>query len=272
MELKSSTLFKDIYDVELKSKIKELIDIFNDEYYKGNKVAFLYKDDENTFSYNENICFYAASTSKILAVLLMFKIIDENKFDLEQSILVTMDDLKQDSGIIKYQKEDTYYTLGELLRLTIVESDNTAYLKIVDLLGGRERLKEFGNSLGAIHTMEGKDSFGITNCTDMLIYLENVMDYIKLNNEHSKMLRTWMLNTTVKKVKPENLNGPFLRKGGEYGVAYHDVGYVEANKPYYLIILTQLMKLDYRDEFINQAAIKIREINEYLEKGVNNDR
>lgn len=274
MELKSSTIFKDIYDVELKNRVKSLIDFFNEEYYKGNKVAFLYKDEDNTISYNEDICFYAASTIKILAVLLMFKRIDEKVFDLNDNILITMDDLKQDSGVIKYQKEDTYYTLEELLRLTIVESDNTAYLKIVSLLGGKEALKEFGNSLGAIHTMEGKatDAFGITNCNDMLIYLENVIAYINLDNENSKKLKTWMLNTTTKKVKVENLNGPFIRKGGEYDVAYHDVGYVKANKPYYLIILTQLMKMDYKDEFINKAAIKIKDINEYIEMRDKDDR
>jgi len=267
MELKTSTTFKDIYDVELKKKIKDLIDMFNDEYYKGNKVAFLYKDEDNTFSYNENTLFYAASTIKILAVLLMFKSIDNNLFKLEDKILVTMNDLKQDSGVIKYQKEDTYYSLEELLRLTIVVSDNTAYLKLVDLLGGREKLKEFGNSLGAIHTMEGKDSFGLINASDMLIYLENVIEYIKLDNKHSNMLRNWMLNTTIKKINPDNLNGPFLRKGGEYDIAYHDVGYVEASKPYYLIVLTQLLKIDYKSDFINNAAIKIREINEYIKKG-----
>ena len=42
--------------------------------------------------------------------------------------------------------------------------------------------------------------------------------------------------------------------------------FFEASKPYYLIVLTQLLKMDYKSEFINNAAIKIREINEYIEK------
>lgn len=266
MELKSSTLFKDIYDVELKKKIKDLIDMFSNEYYKGNKVAFFYKDNSNTISYNEEVLFYAASTIKILAVLLMFNKIDNNEFHLDDKILITMNDLKQDSGIIKLQKEDTYYTLEELMKLTITESDNTAYLKIVDLLGGKEVLKEYGLSLGAKHTMEGKetDSFGITNCSDMFIYISKVIEYINKDSEHSKMYREWMLNTTTKKVDRENLNGKFLRKGGEFGIAYHEVGYVEANKPYYLIILTQLGELDYKNDFINDTAKKIVDINKYL--------
>ena len=266
MELKSSSLFKDVFDIELKNKYKELIDKFNKEYYKGNKVAFMYKDKDNTISFNEDICFYAASTIKILTVLLMFNKIENNEFNIDDQILVKMSDLKQDSGIIKYQKVDTYYSLRELLRLTIVESDNTAYLKLVDLVGGKQVLKEYGNSLGAIHTMEGKesDSFGITNCTDMYIYISKVIEYINKDNEYSKMFREWMINTTTKKVDKENLNGAFLRKGGEFGIAYHEVGYVEASTPYYLIILTQLGELDYKNEFINEAAKKIVDINKYL--------
>lgn len=266
MELKSSTIFKDIYDVELKKKIKDLMDMFNSEYYKGNKVAFFYKDNSNTISYNEEVLFYAASTIKILAILLMFNKIDNNEFHLDDQILVTMNDLKPDSGIIELQKEDTYYSLEELMRLTITESNNTAYLKIVDLLGGKEVLKEYGLSLGAKYTMEGKetDSFGITNCSDMFIYISKVIEYINKDSEHSKMYREWMLNTTTKKVDRENLNGKFLRKGGEFGIAYHEVGFVEANRPYYLIILTQLGELDYKNDFINDAAKKIVDINKYL--------
>jgi hypothetical protein len=196
----------------------------------------------------------------------MFNKIENNEFNIDDQILVKMSDLKQDSGIIKYQKEDTYYSLRELLRLTIVESDNTAYLKLVDLVGGKQVLKEYGNSLGAIHTMEGKesDSFGITNCTDMYIYISKVIEYINKDNEYSKMFREWMINTTTKKVDKENLNGAFLRKGGEFGIAYHEVGYVEANKPYYLIILTQLGELEYKNDFINDAAKKIVDINKYI--------
>ncbi len=266
MQVKSSTVFKDLYDNKLKDKIRDLFEMYNNEYFKGNKVAFLYKDNNNTISFNEDVCFYAASTIKILTVLLMFKKIENNEFNIDDNILVTMSDLKQDSGIIKYQKEDTYYSLKELLKLTIVESDNTAYLKLVDLVGGKQVLKEYGNSLGAIHTMEGKesDSFGITNCTDMYIYISNVMEYINKDSDYSKMYREWMLNTTTKKVDKEILNGAFLRKGGEFGIAYHEVGYVEANNPYYIIILTQLNEFDYKNEFINKTAKRIVDINKYL--------
>ena len=266
MELKQSISFKDVYDISLKDKIKKLMDMYSNEFYKGNKVAFLYKDKDNTITFNEDICFYAASTIKILTVLLMFKKIDNNEFSLDDNILVKMEDLKQDSGIIKFQKEDTNYTIKELLRLTIVESDNTAYLKLVSLVGGKSVLKEFGNSLGAIHTMEGKetDSFGIINCSDMFIYIKNVIDYIKIGSEHSNMLREWMLNTTTKKVSEENVNGSMLRKGGEYGIAYHEVGYVESDNPYFMIILTQLNEFDYKNKFINDTAKMLKDINSYL--------
>ena len=269
MELRCSIEYKDLYDLQIKDKMKDLVKIFSDEFYKGNKVAFLYKDSDNTFSFNEDICFYAASTIKILAVLLMFKKIDDLEFKLDDQILIKMSELKAGDGKISSQKEDSYYSLKELLRLTIVESDNTAYLKLVELVGGKQVLKDYGNTIGAFHTMEGKESdcFGITNCTDMYIYIKNVVDYINLGSDNSKLLKEWMLNTTTKKVDRSIINGPFMRKGGEFGIAYHEVGYVEANKPYYLIILTQLGEQDYKNEFINDVAKKIVDLNKYIEVG-----
>ena len=82
------------------------------------------------------------------------------------------------------QKEDTYYTIGELVKLSIVESDNTAYIKLVDLIG-KDVIKEYGNKLGAIHTMEGVDSFGITNANDLKCYFSEIKKFIDENNKYS---------------------------------------------------------------------------------------
>ncbi len=235
---------------------------------KGNKVAFYY-EDVNTgtvVSFNENICFYAASSIKILVYVLLLEKTVRKEIDLNSEILITMADLKQDTGIIKYQKEDTKYTILELIKLTIIESDNTAYLKLVDLVG-KEYLEKYGKSLGATHTMEGKDCFGIINCEDMIIYWKKVKDFIDNQKELGPILKSYLLNPSVKLVENKTIEEkPFIRKYGSWYVAYHEAGYIEYTNSYYMIILTQINKVPYKEKFINESAKKILELHKIINK------
>ncbi len=259
---------KDIYDERIKEHIHKLTNMYLDEVFKGNKVSFYYEDIKtgSSVSFNPSICFYAASSIKILADLMMFEKVMNGECSLEDKILVKMEDLKQDTGIIKFQKEDTYYTLEELMKLTITESDNTAYLKLVSMIG-KDKIREYGLSLGTEHTMEGKetDSFGIVNAKDMLVYWKKVKEFIDDDNEYSSLFKEWLLNPSVKLINDESINNkPFIRKYGSYEIAYHEIGYVEEERPYYLMILTQLNKIDYKEEFVNKSAKMINELHEMI--------
>ena len=248
------------------SLIQELNNDFLEETYKGNKVAYYYKNEKNgnVISYNEDICFYAASSIKILVCLILFIRAENNEIDLNKKILVRMDDLKQDTGIIKYQKDDTEYSILELIKLTIIESDNTAYLKLVDVVG-KETIKEFGLNLGATHIMESKptDSFGIINCIDMIIYWEAVKEFIDNNKKYGPIFKDYLVNPSFKIVEDETLeNHNYVRKYGSWDIAYHETGYIDDE--YYLIILTQLNQMDYKEKFVNNAAKKLIKINDKL--------
>ncbi len=256
--------FKDECNIKTFNKIKELNNMFLDETYKGNKVAYYYENikNGNILSYNNEVCFYAASSIKILVCLIVLEKIKNGEMNLNDKILVTMNDLKQDTGIIKYQKQDTEYSLEDLIKLTIVESDNTAYLKLVEMIG-KEKIKEYGLSIGAIHTMEGKstDSFGLINCTDMIIYWKKVKEFIDNNQELGSMFKKYLLNPTFKIIEDSSINNQkYIRKYGSWDIAYHEAGYID--NEYYLIILTQLNKKDYKENFCNVAASKINDIHD----------
>lgn len=51
-------------------------------------------------------------------------------------------------------------------------------------------------------------------------------------------------------------------KYDEFEIAYHDCGYIDSNNLYFIIILTQLNKMDYKEKFINEAAKLIANIND----------
>lgn len=251
-------------------KIKQQIEKLNTLYLKQNeKVSYLYKDiNTNTIlSYNSDILFYAASSIKILVCVMLLEKAENNLINIEEKLLVSMEDLKQGTGIIKYQKEDTYYSIKDLIRLTITESDNTAYIKLANYVG-KDSLAEYGKSLGAKHTMEGKDLFGLINCDDMLCYWKRVRKYINDNNKYSIDFYNWLSNPSFSIIEKKNINNNnFVKKYGSWDVAYHEAGYVEDIEPFYLIVLTQKFKCQDKEEFVNETASRIYKIHRQIKEG-----
>jgi len=255
---------------ELKDKINDLKALFTELnllYLKQNeKVAYCYKDINTgtILSYNSDILFYAASSIKILVCVMLLEMAEKGDINIDEPLLVTMNDLKQDTGIIKFQKVDTYYSIKELIRLTIVESDNTAYIKLVNYIG-KDNLEKYGKKLGAGHTMEGKDLFGLINCDDMVYYWERVRKYIVDNNKYSLDFYNWLSNPSFSIVEGSSIdNNNFVKKYGSWDIAYHETGYVEEEDPFYLIILTQKFKCDDKEEFVNETASKICRIHKLI--------
>lgn len=115
---------------------------------KNKKVAYCYRDINigTILSYNSDILFYAVSSIKILVCVMLLEMSEKGDINIDEKLLVTMEDLKQDTGVIKFQKEDTYYSIKELIRLTIIESDNTAYIKLVNYVG-KDNLEKYGKVL-----------------------------------------------------------------------------------------------------------------------------
>lgn len=254
---------------ELKEKQEELKKYFlelNTMYLKQKEKVAYYYEDINTgsiLSYNSDILFYAASSIKILVCVMLLEKAERKELSLEDKILVTMEDLKQDTGVIKYQRENTYYSIKDLIRLTITESDNTAYIKLVNYVG-KDNLEKYGKSLGALHTMEGKDLFGLINCDDMVVYWKKVRDFIN-KSEYGKDFYNWLSNPSFFIVEPKNIdNNTFVKKYGSWDIAYHEAGYVDDENPYYMIILTQKFKCDDKEEFVNSTAKQLHKIHKFI--------
>ena len=249
-------------DEEIK---KELFDL-NLMYLKSNeKVAYYYEHilTGTVFSYNPNICFYAASSIKILVSLLVFTNAVKGDLDLESTLTITKDDLKRESRVTDTFVNDIKYTIRELIKRTIVESDNTAYIKLVNYVG-KDRLIEFGKSLGATHTLEGVDLFGIVNCSDMKVYWKAINNFID-NESLGKELASYLSEPTVKLVDDDSIgNNKYLRKYGEYGIAYHEAGIVKDEWPFYLFIMTQKSQIEDKNEFVNDTAKRLYRIHNMI--------
>lgn len=228
------------------------------------KVSYAYKNlkTNDICSFNPDICFYSASAIKFLVCLYLYEQAENNPNLLETKIKLLPEDFMGGSGILKNNPNKDEYTIRELVYYTLKDSDNTAYIKLVSFVT-KEKLKEYGASLEAQHTLEGKDSFGIINANDMIVYLTHLYDYFNTDTDLSRELKNDMIAPTYQIIKPNSIgNNIFVRKYGSFGIAYHEVGIVYDENPYVLIVLTQKNELEEKQKvkYINKVAKKIHGI------------
>lgn len=235
---------------------------------QNEKVAYAYKNlsTDDMFSFNLDVCFYSASAIKFLVCLYIYEQAETNPEILENELILNPEDFKQGSGVLKNTPNKTNYSVKQLIYYALKESDNTAYIKLVNYVTA-EKLKAYGLSLGAKHTLEGKDLFGIVNASDMLIYLKHSYDYFETNTKFSQELKNNMSNPSYKIIKSKNIdNNLFVRKYGGFGIAFHEVGIVYDENPYVLIILTQKNELKDKEKYINKVARKINKTHRLIKQ------
>lgn len=254
---------KDISNTKIQKQIKKLNNYFLKQ---KEKVAYAYKNlkTNDIISFNIDTCFYSASTIKLLVCLYLYEQAIYDKNILKHKINVTEKDYKQGSGVIKYKLDKYAYSIKELIYYTLKYSDNTAYIKLMEYVTPKA-IKEYGTSLKAEHTLEGKDLFGITNASDMICYLERLYQFISSDTEDANDIKNIMLDPEYQIIQSKNIDYlPFIRKYGSFNIAYHEVGIVLDESPYILIILTQKNKLNSKKRFFNIAAKKINKINKLI--------
>jgi beta-lactamase class A len=87
-----------------------------------------------TYSLNEKIAMPSASCIKIPIAIALLKEVEINSICLEQTLFVSKQDMVPGSGII-HELDEKEYSLKELLTAMLIQSDNTATNKIIDMLG-----------------------------------------------------------------------------------------------------------------------------------------
>ena len=108
--------------------------------------SFYFEDinSKYTFSINENVKMISASCIKVPIAMVLLKKVENGDLDLNSKILVSKEEMVDGAGII-HEFSPREYSINELLTVMLVQSDNTATNKIIDLLEMDEISKEFEN-------------------------------------------------------------------------------------------------------------------------------
>lgn len=223
--------------------------------------SLLYEDLNSGFSVgiNTNKIYYAASTIKVLDALYIYDKVSKGELSLDSELLYTKEFYINSSVVLNKVKYNTKITLRDLVSYAIVYSDNSAHAMLVDFIG-KDKLKEFGNSLGATTTLNSTDNFGQINVTDAIIYMKAINEFINNNGELGEELKSFFVQALYNSLEISELNIIAGHKYGYYGSNYHEIGIVYDDNPYVIAILTLEGSKHNVDEIISDINQKVYEL------------
>ncbi len=219
--------------------------IYLDNYLTKYNVSVAYLDVNNNYNYNYNKdkVYYAASTIKTLSTIYLYEKAINDEEDLNKTLKYERKFVRNASSTMQYRKIGEEITLRDLIKYTIMVSDNTAYNMLINYIG-KENLKNYGLNLGATYTLNLSDNFGSITTSDSLIYLKKLYELINTKNPLSEEIKNIFLNSDENYLKIDNYEA--LAKYGFYEQNFHLIGIVLTPNPYIVSILTLHGKDDYQ--------------------------
>ena len=130
--------------------------------------SFYFEDLESGFvyGYNENVTMIAAGCMKLPIAVSLIKAVEDGKLDFMTKIPISGKDKVYGKGII-HEFSERDYTIFELLVAMLIQSDNTAANKIIDLVG-MDNINQDIKTLGLLNTkLNRKTSDEVSPKTDV---------------------------------------------------------------------------------------------------------
>lgn len=205
------------------------------------EVAFYYENlvtSEKIMS-NEHKVFPAASTIKLPLVVYVYRLAAEGRISLDEKLTYTKGFYYEGTGVIRYEKVGTQYTIRDLVKKSLVHSDNIAYSMLKSRVGQKDfsqYLKSLGGKVVSSHGIKSM------NCTDYSLYLKDFYNFTVKYPELGAELLDFAKHTDFNDHIPAGV--PELEVAHKIGwlpkeKLYHDGGIVYDKEPYILIIFSK---------------------------------
>ena len=162
------------------------------------KYSFFFEDLKSgyVYGYNENVCMTAAGCMKLPIAVSLIKAVEEKKVDFMDRIKIQTSDKVYGTGII-HEFDEREYTVFELLVIMLIQSDNTAANKIIDIVS-MDRINEDIISMGLKNTKlnrkttdernKNPDIENITSAYDLTKIWKHLYDGTFLSKDNGQML------------------------------------------------------------------------------------
>jgi beta-lactamase class A len=184
-------VYKNVLEDKMK-EIKRYLDKCIGEY------SFYFEDilSGYTYSFNEKNVMPSASLIKLPIAVALMKEVEIGNILLKQNVEILKDEMVDGSGII-HEFNQRMYSLNELLIVMLIQSDNTAANKLIDLLG-MNKINEYARAMGLKNTILKRKMMdfnarergleNITTAYDISSIFKVLHNGTYLNCENSKFL------------------------------------------------------------------------------------
>lgn len=237
----------------------EIVDIC-----KRYDVGFYYKNPNNMdiLSYNCSKKYDPASTNKTYLALCVFKMIQENKIDINEILEYKECHKYGGTGQIKRGSVGDKYSIEQLLKLLITQSDNIA-ARILRERVGEDNLKNFLAQLGTPVETE-KCVNQDFSAEDLIKHIECLFKFILEKTDLSEKAEIYFSSGIYNDKIPAGVPSlHVLHKPGwiPYKLICNDeaIIYDEGNEPYFLAIMSQGIPEEEQPIFFQTLTSKIHE-------------
>ena len=211
----------------------------------------LYVWDYETGDYaelNADEIFPTASIIKLPVLLELFRSIEKGQLSLDEKMPLTEYYRTEGSGSLQFKAENSQYTIDNLARVMITESDNSATNMLMARLGSMTDINSALRQWGLKHTYVQTwlpDLTGTNHSTarDMAQILYNIDNPKFLTNESREKIFDYMGHVRNNRLIPAGLpqGTEFLHKTGDIGTMLGDAGivYTPNGKRYIVVIFAK---------------------------------
>jgi len=222
---------------------------------------------DKSFGINEEMSFPAASTVKIPLLMSLYKDIYEGKVSKDTVMTYTINDEETGTGSIQYTSFGTRWTVSEIAKRMMKQSDNVAKNMIFRLVGYR-RAQEYITGLGVKGvdmSLENKTTSKDSGTLLKLIYENKTVD-----KELSDEMLELMVKTDFEKRLPRYLEGVKVsHKIGTWAGAISDTGIVFLEgRPYTISVYSEgIQSVDEAEKVIGTISKKVYDYEKSKKKG-----
>ena len=253
---------------------QNLLDDLNNtinSYTAGSSFIVVSLNDGMSFGYNIDQAYASGSTIKVSYALYIYKLIDAKKASLDDKIAYEAKFYNKGTGIVKNSAYGTEYSVKDLLYYMIHESDNSAYLMLLNKYGW-DGFNQMLDDLGATELHLGNISrWGKLSCRSSAIIWQEIYRFGKEEGAGAELFDL-VLNAKYNYFKEILPDVPSASKSGFTETVVHDTGIImDEQNPYIVIILSNTngsMNSAYNHvkNMFSKIAPIMQAYNEYLGK------
>ena len=206
--------------------------------------SFFFEDLKSgyVYGYNENVSMTAAGCMKLPIAVSLIKAVEDKKVDFMDKIKIETSDKVYGTGII-HEFNEREYTVFELMVIMLIQSDNTAANKIIDIVG-MEQINEDIIKMGLKNTRLNRktnderktitDVENITTAYDLSKIWKHLSNGTFLNKDNGQMLidilRRQQIKNKLALYIPDDLKIEISSKTGDKKGVENDTAYLELPK------------------------------------------